>query len=116
MVENMLIIEGDAYVADYMTKITKGYSSDKYAVMEFIYNLFKYGKSKDCNLGQDLYSVIEEYIEDIDCFRGYSDNYVRCYINKSSLDSKGLGTDNLINRFITARGICETEDGLECEI
>ena len=64
MVENMLIIEGDAYVADYMTKITKGYSSDKYAVMEFIYNLFKYGKSKDCNLGQDLYSVIEEYIEE----------------------------------------------------
>ncbi len=67
-------------------------------------------------IGSNLNILIEEYIEDIDCFRGYSDNYVRCYINKSSLDSKGLGTDNLINRFITARGICETEDGLECEI
>ena len=56
-------------------------------------------------IGSNLNILIEEYIEDIDCFRGYSDNYVRCYINKSSLDSKGLGTDNLINRFITTRGI-----------
>lgn len=64
MVANMIIVSGEANVCRNMSKVTNGYTTDKYAVMELIQKIFNYGRRKDLNLGQDLYTVIECYFED----------------------------------------------------
>lgn len=64
MRENMIIVTGDYYTNNNISKVTKNYSSDQYSIMELIYRLFNYGKSTDFDLGYDLYDIIAEYIEE----------------------------------------------------
>lgn len=64
MRENMIIVTGDYYTNNNISKVTKNYSSDQYSIMELIYRLFNYGESTDFDLGYDLYDIIAEYIEE----------------------------------------------------
>lgn len=62
MAANMIIVSGEAYVANNMSKITEGYTSEKYSILELIQKLFDFGKFEGLDLGTDLYTVIEKYI------------------------------------------------------
>lgn len=62
MIANMIIVSGEDYVANNMSKITEGYTSEKYSILELIQKLFDFGKFKGLDLGTDLYTVIEKYI------------------------------------------------------
>ena len=66
MIENILIITGETHNGCNMSKITKGYTYDKYAIIELIEKVFNYGSlnSDEFDLGWDIYTVIMAYVED----------------------------------------------------
>jgi hypothetical protein len=66
MIENILIITGETHNGCNMSKITKGYTYDQYAIIELIEKVFNYGSlnSDDFDLGWDIYTVIMAYVED----------------------------------------------------
>jgi len=44
------------------------------------------------NLGKIKRVLVEEYLEDIDCYTGYSENYIRVYINKNHVNQINVNT------------------------
>ena len=66
MIENILIITGETHNGCNMSKITKDYTYDQYAIIELIEKVFNYGSlnSDDFDLGWDIYTVIMAYVED----------------------------------------------------
>ncbi|MHC1722573.1 MAG: tRNA (N(6)-L-threonylcarbamoyladenosine(37)-C(2))-methylthiotransferase MtaB [Aminipila sp.] len=67
------------------------------------------------NLNTNRTVLIEEYIEDINCLTGYTENYIKAYIKCDNMDS-GFNRESLINTFTKVKLINLYKDGVMCHI
>ncbi len=59
--------------------------------------------------------LIEEYLEDINCLTGYTENYIKVYIKCDDLDS-GFSGESLLNTFTKVNLTNLYKDGVMCQL
>lgn len=67
------------------------------------------------NLDTHRIVLIEEYIEDINCMTGYTDNYIKAYIKCDEMDS-AYNNENLLNTFKEVKLISLYKEGVMCKL
>lgn len=58
--------------------------------------------------------LFEEYVKEADSYRGYSDNYIKCYLKSSELKKQDISPAELLNNFAEVEITECTKDGVSC--
>ncbi|MFV0517723.1 MAG: tRNA (N(6)-L-threonylcarbamoyladenosine(37)-C(2))-methylthiotransferase MtaB [Aminipila sp.] len=67
------------------------------------------------NLNSKRTVLVEEYMEDIDCLTGYTENYIKAYIKCENLPN-GKDSKNYLNEFVDVQ-LCDLyKDGVLCKL
>lgn len=67
------------------------------------------------NLDTQRTVLIEEYIEELDCLTGYTENYIKAYIKCDKLNDKN-SKESLLNSFQKVKLVELYKDGIMCEV
>lgn len=67
------------------------------------------------NLNTHRTVLLEEYIEDINCLTGYTENYIKAYIKCDHLEN-GFDKDSLLNSFTKVELTNLYKDGVMCQL